>query len=100
MCELRKTASGDTVIVCTRGQRRPGGLPTCVRCKAVAAFLCDGPADKVVGQWKDDEAKGRCSAPLCEQHAYVEPDGSHRCWHHRSKEAKIVKSEKVRLLRR
>jgi hypothetical protein len=93
MCEIIKTASGGTVIACTRGHR--GKMPLCVRCKAPAAYRCDGSADRLVGHWEDEERRGRCSAPLCPQHAYLEEDGTHRCWHHRSSQAKVVKSEKV-----
>ncbi len=100
MCKYITLPDGSTIIACSRGDHPRGRLVTCVRCKATLAFRCDGPHDPAVGNWQDEEGLGRCSAPLCPAHAYVEEDGSHRCWQHRSPGSQVVKSEKVRLNRK
>jgi hypothetical protein len=97
MCEVRKTASGDTVIVCTRGSRKPGGMPKCARCGLPAAHRCDAPADPgAPPTYRDEEGKGRCSIPLCSLHTYrAAGDDKDYCFAHRPAGAKPVRSEKV-----
>lgn len=83
VCEMRRLDDGSVIIVCARQARRRG-LPRCVRCKAPAGLLCDGPADPLLGKWPDEEGKNRCSMPLCQAHAFTDAEsGLHFCWHHR-----------------